>query len=62
MKTKLGNPKDMIDCAPTWKSIFPLMAKWINEGNEEQREYVISELEKLCRIADSYIEKKKVNQ
>lgn len=41
-----------IDYTPTWLGILPVLIEMINNGNKEQKEYVISELKRLCIIAD----------
>jgi len=41
-----------IDCEPKWKDLLPLYADWIRHGTSEQKELVIKELEKLCKVGD----------
>lgn len=41
-----------IDATPTWMGIFPMMKEFIYNGNEGQKDYVVQELERLCKAVD----------
>jgi len=41
-----------INCVPTWLDVLPEFVEIIYNGTDKQKEYVISELKRLCIIAD----------
>jgi hypothetical protein len=43
----------MIDCTPSWISLYPMFKEFILFGNQKQKDLVCFELKKLCRIADA---------
>jgi hypothetical protein len=43
---------ETINLAPKWSAIYPMLAEFVMAGNKVQREYVCSELKRLCEVAD----------
>lgn len=49
----------VVDITPTWKNIFPILKTLIMSENKD-KSILIEEIQKLCEIADRYIEVQKI--
>ena len=50
---------ETIDITPKWQNLVSMYFQWIENGLESQREFAISELTRLAKIADKLMSHRK---
>jgi len=54
MENKTKEKHIYVDITPKWFNLLPFFKDIILNGSQEQRLYLITEMEKLLKIADDY--------
>jgi hypothetical protein len=49
----------MIDCAPTWSGVVPVILAGIENGTAKGREIAVGELQRMAKLADAYVASQK---